>query len=159
MTKLEEKLPDAKSQPDLIDHIGWDLWNATQAWKHRFTQEMVERGFPWYGEARGGLIHLIGARGIAQADLAAKARMTKQAVQQHLDDLVIDGVVERIPDPSDARRKIVHYTQAGIHALREANNVKRAIEADYRATLGDASMAALKSALSGLIKHEQTRDR
>ena len=137
--------------PELIDHIGWDLWQATDAWKRRFTREMVKRGHAWYGEARGALIRHIDRKGVAQSVLTERAGMTKQAVQQHLDDLVGDGVVERKPDPGDARRKLIGFTAAGRRALADANKVKREIERDYIRVIGKQDAEALQRALRAII--------
>ena len=143
-----------KAPPELIDHIGWDLWRASAAWKRRFTEGMVARGHSWYGEARGNLIQHIGRNGIQQNDIVRKAGMTKQAVQQHLDDLVADGVVERAPDPEDARRKLVRFTEEGMLALSDANVIKRAIEKDYERIVGKDDAQVLKQALARIIAGE-----
>ena len=134
--------------PELIDHVGWDLWRAALAWRERFAREMSARGYGWLAEARGNLVPYIDRTGTAQGLLADRAGMTKQAVQQLLDELVRDGVVERIEDPTDARRKVVRFTRAGRKALDAGNAVKREIEADYVRMLGGKRMAALKSALA-----------
>jgi len=145
-----------KKNPKSPDHIGWDLWRATQSWKQRFTRDMINSGHAWYGEARGGLIQFIGRQGIAQTDLATEAGMSKQAVQQHLDDLAADGIIERISDPEDARRKRVIYTDAGHQALDAANEIKFAIEKDYRKLLGASTIATMKRALRLISDTEST---
>ncbi len=147
----ENPMEPTRKQPELIDHIGWDLWRATDSWVRRFTQAMVDRGYFWFGEARGGLIQHIGPGGVPQTALAARAGMTKQAVQQHLDDLVKDSVVERIPDPLDARRKWVQFTADGILAFETANEIKRAIEADYQRLMGKAAFDGMKRSLALII--------
>lgn len=140
--------------PEVIDHIGWDLWRVTEGWKRRFTADMVARGFSWFGEARGNLVQHIGRNDIAQTALAAKAGMTKQAVQQHLDDLVRDGAIERVPDPNDARRKIIRFTALGFEAMTVANDVKRNIEDEYRQLIGAEAMHGLTEALRSIIAHQ-----
>lgn len=139
---------------ELIDHIGWDLWRVTEGWKNRFTTQMVAQGFGWFGEARGNLVQHIGRNGIAQTALAAKAGMSKQAVQQHLDDLVRDGAVERVPDRNDARRKIIRFTALGFDAMTVANDVKRDIEDQYRQLIGADAMDGLTEALRAIIAHQ-----
>jgi len=134
-----------------MEHIGWDLWQATQVWKQTFTRAMVARGHGWYGEARGGLFRFIGPGGIAQIDLAARAGMTKQAVQQHLDDLARDGIVTRQPDPRDGRKKRIALTGDGMAAMRDAERVKQEIEADYLRLIGAPEYQVLKSALAQII--------
>jgi len=139
------------SKPELIEHIGWDLSRAARAWKMRFTQEMVKKGFDWYAEARGALVQHIGHDGIAQSELVRLAGMSKQAVQQHLDDLVEDGVLERVTDSGDARRKLVRFTDRGFVALAVANEVKRTIERDYLQAIGQSDMHILQTALRVII--------
>lgn len=141
-------------KPELIDHIGFDLWRAAQAWKYAYEAEMVQRGFTWFGEARSSLVPHIPPEGIAQTLLVTKAGISKQAVQQHLDDLVRDGVVERVADPVDARRKIVRYTGQGVEALHVANEVKREIEARYRARMGANTLKTLREALTSIIEDQ-----
>ena len=145
---------DTFSEPELIEHIGWDLWRTTQLWKRRFNREMTARGYVWFGEARGTLLAYISRNGTGQTELVNKSGMTKQAVQQHLDGLVEDGVIERAPDPIDSRRKLIRFTRQGLRSLAAANEVKQAIEADYRRTLGDAALDDLKQALALIIAAE-----
>ena len=144
-------------KPGLIDHIGWDLWRATDTWTRRFTEEMVNQGFTWFGEARGKLIQHIGYNGLPQNALAQKAGMTKQAVQQQLDDLVANGIVERVPDPDDARRKMIRFTSTGFRALKAANKIKTSIEKDYRRLVGEDAMDNMKRTLALIIESEDQK--
>lgn len=139
------------TKTELIDHIGWDLARAFSAWKISFNQKMVEHGCVWMAEARGGLLQHIGAEGVAQNELVQKAGLTKQAVQQQLDDLVKDGVVERVADEDDARKKRVQLTQKGIQVAGIANSVKRELESDMRRQLGAERFQTLQSALRAMI--------
>lgn len=143
-----------KATAELIDHIGWDLWRASAAWKRRFSEAMVAKGHAWYGEARGNLIQYIGRDGIQQNDIVRRAGVTKQAVQQHLDELVRDGVIERAPDPEDARRKLVRFTEEGMQALSDANIIKRAIEKDFEQIVGKEDAQVLKRALAKIIAED-----
>ncbi|MBL4786282.1 MAG: MarR family transcriptional regulator [Cohaesibacteraceae bacterium] len=141
-------------KPDLIDHIGLELWRATRSWKQHLNEVMVENGYMWFGEARGKLIQYIRFSGTPQTELALKTSMTKQAIQQHLDDLVKDGIVERISDPADARKKLVKLSVAGMEAFRTANKAKREIEQRYEARIGKEGMMALRRALELIIEDD-----
>ena len=112
---------------------------------------MLARGHRWYGEARGNLMQHIPKHGVAQTTLVERMGLSKQAVQQLLDELVADGIVERRPDPADARRRLVVYTRAGLAAVADADEIKLSIEADYRAAIGDSALDALRSALVAII--------
>ena len=133
------------------DHIGWTLWRATLVWRKDFTAAMAAAGHGWFAQARGNLLVHIGPDGIRQGDLADKASLTKQAVQQFVDELVKDGIVMRSPDDNDARARRVCLTPAGEAAMRDADRIKLQIEARWRDLLGDAGFAALDSALRQVI--------
>lgn len=135
------------------EHIGWDMWRATSAWKNRYTQEMIDLGYSWYGEARGNLMQHIPVNGIAQAALVKKSGLSKQAIQQLLDDLESDGVINRITDEKDSRRKSVLLSTRGVQAFKAANKIKKELEAEYRELLGSASFTDLKLALEKIIEH------
>jgi DNA-binding MarR family transcriptional regulator len=95
------------------DHIGWTLWRATLAWRKDFVSAMAAAGHGWFAQARGNLLVYIGPEGIRQSDLAEKAGLTKQAVQQFVDELVRDGIVMRTTDETDARARRVRLTPSG----------------------------------------------
>jgi DNA-binding MarR family transcriptional regulator len=133
------------------DHIGWTLWQATLAWRRDFVTAMAAAGHDWFAQARGNILVYIGPEGIRQGDLADKASLTKQAVQQFVDDLVKDGIVMRTKDDTDARARLVRLTPAGEAAMRDADRIKLMIEARWRTLLGDDGFDRLDSALRQLI--------
>jgi len=135
----------------LIGHIGLQLWRASQLWQQRFAREMVEAGYPWYGEARAALIPRIDRAGTRQTELTARVGLSKQAVQQLLDALVEDGVLERRPDPDDARARLVCFTRKGLAVLADANEVKKRIQGEYQRILGKAEFSRLVAALDQII--------
>ena len=111
---------------------------------------MVAMGHPWFGEARAAVIAHMDRTGTRQAELAGRLGVSKQAIQQFVDDLVADGVVERRPDPDDRRGRIVVFTAAGRKLLADANAVKRRVEADFRRELGETAFKNLTAALKRL---------
>jgi DNA-binding MarR family transcriptional regulator len=136
--------------PVLIDHVGWRLWRLARQWKAEFDGEMLRRGYPWVAEARGGVIGHLRPGGRPQAELAALLGVSKQAVQQFVDDLVEEGAVERMIDPHDARGRIVRLTRRGLLFIEDGNAVKRKIEARYAKRIGKTRLAALNAALDDL---------
>jgi DNA-binding MarR family transcriptional regulator len=118
------------------DHIGWTLWRATNAWRKDFLAGMVAAGHGWFAQARGNIMAYIGPNGIRQTELAEKAGLTKQAVQQFVDELETDGIVHRTRDERDARARWVRLTPAGEAAMRDADRIKVQIETRWRDKLG-----------------------
>jgi DNA-binding MarR family transcriptional regulator len=135
-----------------LDHIGWHLWRAARAWKAELVAGMVAAGHGWYAQARGNLLQHIGPEGLRQGDLADRAGLTKQAVQQFVDELAADGIVERQPDPADARARRVALTDAGRAAMRDADRIKQEIEDRWRSRLGDDGFTALADALRAVAQ-------
>ena len=133
------------------DHIGWTLWQATQAWRREFVAAMAAAGHSWFAQARGNLLVHIGPGGARQGDLAEKAGLTKQAVQQFVDELEADGIVTRSRDDKDARARRITLTPAGEAAMRDADRIKLQIEAAWRARLGSDAFDQLEALLRRAI--------
>lgn len=143
------------TSPKPFEHIGWDLTQAARAWKSGFVAAMVERGHNWFGEARGNLVHLIGPEGTKQQALVSKSGLSKQAVQQLLDELERDGIIKREIDGQDARGRRILFTAKGQQALRHAQEIKVMIEADYMKLIGKDGLQQLKSALDKIVSASQ----
>lgn len=133
--------------PELLDHIGWQLWQAAHTWKDRFDDAMVAEGYGWFREAKARVFGVLDFGGTAQAVIAARLGISKQAVQQLIDQLENDRFVERRIDPADARGRIVHYTARGAQLMKDANRVKKRLDRAYRRQLGPDAFDALQSAL------------
>ncbi|QEC46116.1 winged helix-turn-helix transcriptional regulator [Baekduia soli] len=84
-------------------------------------------------------LHVFGnirAGGTRLSDLAAWAAMTRPATAELIDQLEAQGLVERRPDPSDARAKLIVLTAAGWDAIRAGRAIIAGIEADYARRVG-----------------------
>ena len=137
-------------KPTLIDHLGWRLWRLARQWKTEFDGKMRERGYVWITEARGAVIGQLRPGGLPQSALTAALGVSKQAVQQFVDELVAEGAVERVPDPEDGRGKLVRLTALGVASITEGNAVKREIERRYRRQLGAERFESLNAMLDEL---------
>ncbi len=136
--------------PAVIDHVGWRLFEAYRLWKDAFVAGMIGHGYSWYGEARANLIPYMEVDGMRQAELVKRSGLTKQAVQQLLDELVADGILARTTDPADRRGNLIAFTEAGQRMRRDANTVKRRIERVWRKHMGNARFNELVSILRDL---------
>ena len=146
------KTLDDNSMPPLIDHVGWRLWRLARLWKAEFDAAMAARGHGWMAEARGAVVGHLRPGGMSQSVLPAAMGISKQAVQQLVDELVAEGIVERIPDPADGRGKIVRLLPKGKKAIADGNEVKQQIEARYAERIGSVRMEALNAALDALAE-------
>jgi DNA-binding MarR family transcriptional regulator len=96
------------------------------------------------------LVPLLGG-GRRAADLAAMLRVSRQAVAQVVAVLERDGYVERLPDPGDARAKLICLTRRGRAALRVMRATALAIEDEWETLLGPERLADFRETLALLL--------
>lgn len=81
------------------------------------------------------------------SDLAKRLRVTKQAVQQGLKELIAKNILTIEPDPNNGRQKLIRLTDHG----RELRNIARQGLEDLEATLkrhiGVEPVQAMRKAL------------
>jgi DNA-binding MarR family transcriptional regulator len=99
----------------------------------------------------------IKADGSRLTDLAAQARMTLPAMSELVDDLQRLGVVERRPDPSDGRAKLICLTEAGWDAMRTGRQAIAEIELDYAELVGRARFEQATETLDELLRALDSR--
>ena len=139
-------------------HIGQLLTQLTRLFQTELFDRLLAAGLE---DARVPHTHVtayIKAEGSRLTELAARARMTLPAMSELVDDLQRLGIVERRPDPSDGRAKLICLTDAGWQAMRTARRVIVEIEADYAQLVGaehfEAAAQTLDELLSGLASRQ-----
>jgi DNA-binding MarR family transcriptional regulator len=100
-------------------------------------------------------ILLIDRGGTRLSELASRARISKQAMMQVVDDLESKGLVRRAPDPGDSRAKIVKLTAKGLRQRAEARRAVATVETRTRRVLGNRRYETLKATLTELTTGEQ----
>ena len=100
--------------------------------------------------AQSRLLMGIDVDGTRVSVLAERAQVAKQTATALVDRLERAGYVERVPDPTDGRARLVRPTARAAQALPAARAEEDRIEAEWRAHLGDARMDALRDALTAL---------
>lgn len=82
--------------------------------------------------------------------LAESAGVTKQTAGYLVDQLEQLGLVERVPDPGDARARLVRVTGRGREAVAVAQPVEATVYAEWAAHLGRDDLARLTEILTRL---------
>jgi DNA-binding MarR family transcriptional regulator len=111
---------------------------------------LAARGFEGMNPAHGTIGQHIADSGSRITELAALAQVSKPTVVYLVDDLERLGYVERRPDPSDGRAKLVCLTERGRRAQEEARQILAEIERDWSARVGARHFAALRTELERL---------
>lgn len=81
------------------------------------------------------------------ADLAKRLRVSKQAVQQGLKELMSKDMVTVEPDPASGRQKIVRFTEHGRELRDIARKGLKSLESLLTRRIGRARADALRRAL------------
>jgi DNA-binding MarR family transcriptional regulator len=124
------------------------LLEARRSLATELDADLGERGYPDLRPGHAALFLSVDRRsGSRLTDLAEQTRLTKQAMMSMVDDLESRGYVRRVPDPADARAKLVRLTAHGRRASAECRRAIQALEQRTRRMLGDRSYDALREAL------------
>ena len=102
--------------------------------------------------AQSKVFQRIATDGSRLTDLAAAAEVTKQSAGFIVDQLVAKGYVERVPDPSDARARLIRLTPLGHEVVEVARPVQQQIEAEWVEHLGAQRARELYETLVELRK-------
>ncbi len=127
--------------------IGALLRVPAQAIHHRLIRDLNAAGF---GELRPPHIAVFqypGPDRVRPGTLAARAGMSKQAMNQLLRSLQGLGYLDRSDAPDEGRARLVRFTKRGSAAYAKIHDILRAIESEWSAELGAARFAQLKALL------------
>ena len=128
------------------------LWMfvAGRHFEQRIVEHLRAGGFDDLTLAQARLAARIGEHGTRLTELAAAGQVTKQTAGFLVDQLERAGYVERRPDPTDARARLVVIAERGRLAQARAREMERVVEAEWEAHLGAERMAELRASLLSL---------
>jgi len=101
------------------------------------------------------LIPLAGG-GLHASDLADQLTVSRQAVAQGVAALERHGYVTRVPDPADARARIIELTPRGRQALRVMRSNALDLEKRWEQVLGERRLGELRETLRMLLSPDST---
>lgn len=100
--------------------------------------------------AQARLLQRMDPNGIRVTDLAERAGVTKQTAGALVDQLESTGYVHRVPDPVDARARLVILTDRGLALCRASAAEVASIEQQWRKHLGAKRYHDLRATLADL---------
>lgn len=113
----------------------------------RLVERFAERGHPEIRAPHGNVFPFLDDGGTRVSVLAQRAQITKQSMAELVIHLERHGYVERIPDPSDRRAKLVRATTRGDELYAIAREFVAELEAEWTARLGKPKMRQLRELL------------
>lgn len=147
---------------DIVDdgsNIGLLLFIPYRWLENRVFAALAEAGYTDLTTAQMKLMQRIGPSGTRLTELAEQAQVTKQTVGYLVDQLETGGWVERVPDPTDGRARLVRLTPRAEQAIPIANAAVAEATAAWEAHLGTRQMTQLRRALTSLREITDPFDR
>jgi DNA-binding MarR family transcriptional regulator len=132
-------------------HLVALLHQAADRVSAELGRRLEEAGLGDIRAAHGCVFGHIRPEGSRLTDLAEKAGLTKQTVGEVATELERLGYLERVPDPTDGRAKILHLTERGREAQDTGFGIIDEIEAEWAERFGDERMAVLRAVLEEVV--------
>ena len=131
-------------------NLGVLLFLPYRAMEARVFAALAALGFDDVTPAQARVFQRIAEDGSRLTDLAEQAGVTKQTAGFLVDQLERAGYVERAPDPSDGRARLVRITERGSCAIAASAKVVAEVEAEWTAHIGADRMDVLRHILADL---------
>jgi DNA-binding MarR family transcriptional regulator len=136
-----------------LENLGFLLAKASQRFNERLVERLAEHGFPEVRASYGSvLMPLFEQDHLRVGEIAARARLSKQAMTRLVAQCEADGLVQRRRDDADGRAFRVDLTLRGSELRSAAQRVLSELDEEIIAVLGRRDVDALRTALKGVME-------
>jgi DNA-binding MarR family transcriptional regulator len=115
--------------------------------RQRMLERLHARGFDDLDVPHLNVLQYPGPDGVRPSELAARLRVSKQALNYLLGQLERLGYLERLADDQDLRSRRISLTRRGHEALRAIRDAVAEVEAEWAELLGARRFAQLRGLL------------
>lgn len=134
------------------NNIGRRMNEALRLFEARIVETLRADGHDALTVAHINLTRNLDEEGTRLTELARRAAMTKQSMSELVDQVERTGLIEKRPDPTDGRAKLVCFTAAGLVWLEAFHRSLELAEAEMRAALGPAMVDLMAEALARYVE-------
>jgi len=120
--------------------------------RRRMLERLHERGFEDLDVSHLNVFLFPGPQGTTPSELAARLRMSKQALNHLLGQLERGRYLERRKDPDDLRSRRIHITARGRSMIVIIREAVTEVEHEWEARLGSRRLAQLRAMLLELCE-------
>src|SRR4051794_3942547 len=139
--------------PPLIGALLRLPWEAVQ---QHMLERLQQSGFADLDAAHLNVFQYPGPQGARPSELAARLRISKQALNYLLGQLERLGYLERRPDPDDLRSKRLALTPRGTAAIGVIREAVGEVESAWAEQLGAKRFAQLRALLVELNEPKES---
>ncbi len=131
--------------------LGQPLMEVAKDFHKRALARFSEFGHAELQPSHQAVFLYLDLTGARLTRLAERASMTKQAMGQLVDEVERLGYVERRPDPTDGRAKMVCFTDAGRDVVHAGAEIAKEIQEEYASLIGRKDLRTLHDILGNLV--------
>lgn len=135
--------------PGFEDNFGWLLAQCFRA--HLSAIDRATADLPHGPRGYQVLAGAVNRSSRTQAELAKQLGVDRTVMVYLVDDLEKAGLVERLPDPSDRRSRVIRATEIGTAKLEEVEAAVRAAEAHLLSSLSEDEQTHLYAMLRQVV--------
>ncbi|MBV8862185.1 MAG: winged helix-turn-helix transcriptional regulator [Mycobacterium sp.] len=131
--------------------VGQLLIRLLREFRHELSAPAAAAG---YGDIRDPHLQIFGAigmGGVRLTELAARAQLSLAATSELVNNLQELDYLERQPDPSDGRAKLICLTARGRGVMAHAGNRVATIEEQWSAIIGRSSFDQMCATMQRLL--------
>lgn len=136
--------------PRQRQELGVLLFVANRALEQQVFDALVAAGVTDLTPAQARIAARIAPDGSRVSDLAAQARVTKQSAASLVEQLERAGYVERVPDPTDGRARLVRLTPRLARVAEVADAEVERVLAGWARVVGEERLDDLHGILRDL---------
>ena len=143
-------------------NLGQSLIEVARHFQRHALEGFSAEGHPHLQASHQAVLTHLSLTGSRLTDLAKRAAMSRQAMGQLVDEVEALGYVERVPDPTDRRAKLVRFTTKGCELMKAGTKVGMSIHQRYTGIIGERKMERLRTLLEELylrIRAEENSQR
>ena len=130
--------------------LGTLCFYPVRAMEAHVSESLAAAGYDDITPAQHRVFQRVTVEGVRIGQLARQAMVTKQTATFIVDQLQKAGYVERVPDPTDARARLVRLSARGQGLVRVAREASEEIESSWANHLGADAADNLRSLLTSL---------
>jgi DNA-binding MarR family transcriptional regulator len=127
------------------------------AFQREMFAVLATQGFDDLKYRHGAVLAHLEPGGVRATELSRLSGQHKQIIGTLVDELEALGYLERRPDPSDRRAKLVCPTERGLAQMRAADAIVDDIEARHAERLGAKNYRQFKELFRDIADHQNDR--
>ncbi|UOZ06343.1 MarR family winged helix-turn-helix transcriptional regulator [Amycolatopsis sp. WQ 127309] len=116
---------------------------------------LATRGFGDLNPRHGAVLAYLDPAGVRATELSRLSGQHKQIVGTLVDELEALGYVERRPDPSDRRAKLIRPTARGLDQMRTADAIMADMQRRHAQRLGAEDYARFKRMFTDITEEQR----